>query len=240
MDATLTSGWLFAAVPAAVIVHDRMVERRRRRQLNRSLHELRRPLQAMALGGVNRNVDSGGGFLDLAMSALTDLDHLVNGAAACPPGARHELLSCRELVVAAVGRWRAGDSEVNLELFWDAGEAIVSADAEQIARALDNMIANAIEHGGPRLALTASVVSGKVRLTLSDWSRSPYWGARRQAASSNGAAPPQARDPRRGHGLEIVTEIAAAHGGRFALSRSVQGTVAALELPLARTSRAIA
>lgn len=240
MDPTLTSGFLFAVVPAAVVVRDRMLQRRRRRQLNRSLHELRRPLQAMALGGVNRNVDTGAGFLDLAMAALTDLDHLVNGAAATPPAARRELLSCRELVVAAVGRWRAGESGVDLELFWDAGEAVVSADAEQIARALDNMIANAIEHGGPRLALTASVVSGKVRLTLSDWSRSQHWGVRRHVSSSNGAAPPQARDPRRGHGLEIVTEIAAAHGGRFALSRSVQGTVAALELPLARTSRAIA
>lgn len=240
MDALLGTGWLFAAVPAAVVAHDRIMQRRRRRNLNRSLHELRRPLQAMALGGVNRNVESGPGFLDLAMAALTDLDRLVNGAAACPPGGRHELVSCRELVVAAVGRWRAGDPDLDLELFWDAGEAIVDADAEQIARALDNMVANGIEHGGPRLALTASVVSGKVRLTLSDWGRSPYWGARRGGAPTNGTASAQARDPRRGHGLEIVSEIAAGHGGRFALSRSVQGTAAALELPLARTSRAIA
>lgn len=242
MDATLTSGWLFAAVPAAVIVHDRMMQRRRRRRLNRSLHELRRPLQAMALGGVNRNVETGAGFLELAMAALTDLDHLVNGAAAGPPGARYELLSCRELVVAAVGRWRASESDLDLELFWDAGEAVVSADAEQIARALDNMIANAIEHGGPSLALTASVVSGKVRLTLSDWGRGSPSASRHSAApaSSNGAGSAQPKDPRRGHGLEIVSEIAAGHGGRFALSRSVQGTVAALELPLARTSRATA
>jgi signal transduction histidine kinase len=38
---------------------------------------------------------------------------------------------------------------------------------------------------------------------------------------------------RRGHGLALVSEIAAAHGGRFAISRSPNGTVAALELPLA-------
>lgn len=239
MEALVSTGWLFAAVPAAVIAHQRTMQRRRRRQLNRSLHELRRPLQAMALGAVNQNVQSGPGFLDLAMAALSDLDHLVNGAAIGSP-TRRELISCRELVVAAVGRWRSGGSDIDLHLFWDAGEAMISADAEQIARALDNMIANGLEHGGPRLALTASVISGKVRLTLSDWGRSPDWGAARNGVSSHGGGSEPGSDPRRGHGLEIVSESATGHGGRFALSRSAQGTVAALELPLARTSRVIA
>ncbi|MFN2612321.1 MAG: sensor histidine kinase [Solirubrobacterales bacterium] len=173
------------------------------------------------------------------MAALTDIDHLVNGTAGGPLPARRELISCRELVVAAIGRWRSADSDVNLQLFWDAGEALICADAEQIARALDNVIANGIEHGGRRLALTASVISDKVRLTLSDTGQGPRPSVSHRPASGNGVGSLQRHDPRRGHGLEIVSEIASGHGGRFALSRSVQGTVAAIELPLAGTPRAI-
>ncbi len=40
-------------------------------------------------------------------------------------------------------------------------------------------------------------------------------------------------DPRRGHGLEVVRSVAAAHGGRFILRRSPVVTIAVLELPLA-------
>ena len=48
---------------------------RRRRELNRSLHELRRPLQALALSN-GRDYEAADGFLDLAMSALGDLDRV--------------------------------------------------------------------------------------------------------------------------------------------------------------------
>ena len=45
-------------------------------------------------------------------------------------------------------------------------------------------------------------------------------------------------DPRRGHGVKVVSEVAAAHSGRFALCRTGSGCVAALELPLAETGLA--
>ena len=38
---------------------------------------------------------------------------------------------------------------------------------------------------------------------------------------------------RHGHGLAVVRQVAAAHGGRFVLRRSEQGSLAVLELPLA-------
>jgi hypothetical protein len=41
------------------------------------------------------------------------------------------------------------------------------------------------------------------------------------------------RDPRRGHGLRVVADVAAAHGGRFAACRHAAGATAVLELPLA-------
>ena len=136
----------------------------------------------------------------------------------------------RELVSEPRARRRrdralaASRPEVELQLYWDAGPAAIVAVPEQIAQALDNLIANALEHGSPPLSLTACTISGRVRITVSD--RGPR--AALNGSNGNGSAP-----ERRGHGLALVSEIAAAHGGRFAISRSRNGTVAALELPLA-------
>jgi hypothetical protein len=41
------------------------------------------------------------------------------------------------------------------------------------------------------------------------------------------------RDPRHGHGLGVVAEVAAEHGGRFAACRDDSGACAVIELPLA-------
>jgi signal transduction histidine kinase len=228
--------FIFFATPAVAISAQLVSSRRRRQRLNRTLHELRRPLQAMALGSSARGVPGGDGFLDLALAALGDLDRIVNGPGG-DAAARRELVSAQDLVVSAIGRWRATDPGSEVELFWDAGEAPIEADPGQIARALDNLFANWHQHGGPRLVVTGSVVAEKVRITLADSGR----GGRLAGAiagngsdGSNGSTPRTARDPRHGHGLEIVGAVARGHGGRFALSRSAQGAVAALELPLAR------
>ena len=42
-----------------------------------------------------------------------------------------------------------------------------------------------------------------------------------------------ARDARHGHGLAIVSRVAAEHGGRFRMLRTAAGATATLELPLA-------
>ncbi len=218
----LDTGIVFALVPAAVLLRDRVRGRRRLRELNRSLHELRRPLQALALSS-GRDYQAADGFLDLAMSALGDLDQAVNGDSPQPPPAR-EVVSSHELALAAAGRWRAGHPGTELQLYWDAGPAPILAAPEQISQALDNLIVNALEHGSPPLALTATTIAEKVRITISDRGPRP---------SPNGSNGNGAGGDRRGHGLELVSEIAAAHGGRFAISSSRNGTVAALELPLA-------
>lgn len=219
MGELLAAGWLFAMVPAVALARERIGTRRRRREINRSLHELRRPLQALALGASNGSA----GFLDLALTALADLDRTVNGA--IDAGRQREVVSGRELVVAAVGRWRSRVRGLELHLYWDAGAAMLLAEPQRISQALDNLIANAIRHGSPPLTITASLVSGRVRITLSD--RGPAPGA---AESTNGSVP---GDPRHGHGLAVVSAIVSAHGGRFALSSSRSGSVAALELPVA-------
>ena len=198
-----------------------MISRAHRRRLNRAMHELRRPLQALALldqgeanGGASRD-----GLMELARSALDELDAEVNGSA--PVSAPREV-GLRELVLAAIERWRPAASDAGgIKLYWDAGPAVVLCDPLRLSQALDNLLANAVEHGGPPLMVTGARVAGRVRITVAN-------GGEPSGANGNG------RDPRRGHGIEVVSEVARSHSGRFALCRTGSGCVAALEFPLTR------
>jgi signal transduction histidine kinase len=195
-----------------------------KRALNRALHELRRPLQALVLledrGGSPAAAPLGAsrrGLLELATSALQDLDGVLNGGVPPRPSRR---FSCRESVMACLERWRPRASCADgIRLYWDAGPAPIDGDAARLTQALDNLLANAIEHGGPPIVITGARVAGRLRITI-----------------ANGVQPgraARAADPRRGHGTDVVSEVASAHGGRFALCQTASGCVAALELPLA-------
>lgn len=202
-----------------------MISRAHRQRLNRALHELRRPLQALALmdGGEGDRGASRGGLMELARSALDELDAEVNGSV--PPLPPREV-GCRELVLAAIERWRpAASGAGGIKLYWDAGPAIVRCDPVRVSQALDNLIANAVEHGGPPLMVTGARVAGRVRITVAN-------GGERTARNGDGG------DPRRGHGIEVVSEVARSHRGRFALCRTGSGCVAALEFPLTRADLA--
>jgi len=112
-------------------------------------------------------------------------------------------------------------------LYWDAGPAHVEGDPAGLSRALDNLLANALEHGCAPLVITGAEVAGRLRITVAN-------GDSGRPSASN------EQDPRRGHGIPTVSEVARAHGGRFALYRSDSGCVAALELPLADRFAALA
>jgi signal transduction histidine kinase len=130
-------------------------------------------------------------------------------------------VSSREVVLAALERWRPATAEAGgIRVFWDAGPAPVAGDPVAMAQALDNLIANALEHGGPPLVVTAARVSGRLRLTLANGRSGD------ERLNRNG-------DPRRGHGVGIVRDFAESHSGRFALCETGSGCVAALELPIA-------
>jgi signal transduction histidine kinase len=202
-----------------------------KRALNRALHELRRPLQALVLmeegsgqPAASPPAASRRGLLEVAASALRDLDGAVNGDS---PPREPRRFSCREVVLAALERWRpVAARSGGIRVYWDAGPAPVEGDAVQMAQALDNLIANALEHGGPPVVLTGARVAGRLRLTIAN-------GAGSRVATRD-------RDPRRGHGTEVVSRVATEHRGRFALCRTGSGCVAALELPLAEPGYALA
>ena len=108
---------------ATVVAADRVRMRRRRQLLNRSLHELRRPLQALVLQarsgpGIG---DGRRGQLDLALEALAGLDRQVNGG---PEPPRSELVEAGSLAREAVARWRAAVALAGrrIEFAWGARE----------------------------------------------------------------------------------------------------------------------
>ncbi len=203
-----------------------MIARRHRRRLNQAIHELRRPLQALSL------IEDGAGPPPGSPPAarrrgLLELRFLSRRRSRSDHQRREQQRAvrrfcCRELVLASLERWRpAAAGAGGFKVFWDAGPALVEGDPVGMAQAFDNLIANALEHGGPPLVITGATVAGQLRVTVAN-GRAKAEGPGRSAA-----------DPRHGHGISVISEVASAHHGRFALCRTGGGCVAALELPLA-------
>lgn len=227
---------LVVACPAAlscatVLVAGRRRESRRREQLNRRLHELRRPLQVLALER-ERRAPTGRDHLSQALAALDGVDRELNGDREAAPPA---LVDARALAVDAVRRWRgpAALEGRSIELAWHAAGSRLICDEAAIAGALDNLVANALEHGRGPIRLEGTARAGRLRLSVADGADAgvaidpsrPRVIHRHQAGV------------RRGHGLRIVAEVAADHGGRFAACAHEHGASAVLELPLAERRR---
>jgi signal transduction histidine kinase len=220
MADAIAAAWPLLAI-MALVCGTRVRSCRRRLALNRAAHELRRPLQALALapGVSNRGRRDGAAPdpLDLALAALEDLDAAINGSR---PTLARRPVAARPLVEGALDRWRgvAATRERALAFEWDAGEAIVMADPARLTQALDNLLANAIEHGALRIVTRCR--------------RSPV-GLSISITTAAGPGGRQRSDPRRGHGLAVVGRVAAAHLGRFSMHDSGREVSAVLELPLA-------
>ncbi len=228
--AQIVPAWPAVASIAATVAARGLQAGRRRSALNEALHELRRPLQAVALAAGPRLAAAGGEDpIELATAALERLDREINGGG---PEVAWTAIDGESLAAAAVGRWqvRARLADCSLELRWNAGSASVRGDGGALAQALDNLIVNAIEHGGPTIVLAARRRGGRLRIAVVD-----SGSARRPRSRRGNRAELLARlggRNRHGHGLKVVRRVAAAHGGRFHLRYSQRGSLALLELPL--------
>jgi signal transduction histidine kinase len=234
----VVAAWPLGASLAAAVAVGSLHAGRRRTALNEALHELRRPLQALVLAVPGAAGQAGPsaiqGSVQMAASALERLEREINGdsiASARAPMFAHPLLD------SAVARWqaRAALAGGSLALCWQAGEAMIVGDRREVAQALDNLIVNAIEHGGPEVVVEAQTRSGRFRVAVVDSGRAARPDSRRE----NPAELVARLSGRRlhGHGLRVVRRTAAAHGGDFRLHSSVRGTEAVLELPLSGEAR---
>jgi signal transduction histidine kinase len=204
------------------------VTERERTAINEALHELRRPLQALALCGGGSGGDVVASSARLAAVALERLDREVNGGGGERP---REPVRCEAPLRAAVRRWhaRVALGGGSLELRWRAGDAVVIGDGAALEQAVDNLIVNAIEHGGPEIVVEGRRRDARLVISVAD-------SGRRSSRQSGADAAPgslgRIAGGRRGHGLGLVRRFAASHGGRFVLHRADRGSVAILELPL--------
>ena len=233
---------------ASLLIGSRLSRSRNRVALNRALHELRRPLQAMALllpelePASSPGVSSRGGFpqpvgpepIRQAIDALRDLDHEVNGR---PPTKRKsELLAARLMADACVRRWtahaRLNGSEI--ELHWIGPDLLVRGSGSALAAALENVILNAIEHGGPSITVRGGEVAGRVRIAVEDS------GDRSARRLLSGRTESDGVGDLAGHGfgLDIARETIAEHGGRLDCEFGEERSVVEIFLPVARPGAA--
>jgi len=216
--------WPVALSMALVVAGGRVRNGKRKRSLNECLHELRRPLQVLALAAKPPQPDNPDS-LELALVALRDLDREVNGG---DFEWERRPVEARMLAIAACERWRARAAEAGrrIGVLWRCGDVLADVDPARISQALDNLIANALEHGGGPITLEGLRHGDKIDLVVRDG------GSPKSSRLRNHA------DPRRGHGLRVTRRLARGNGGDLRVgSLGRDGTAAALILPLAYERR---
>jgi two-component system, OmpR family, sensor histidine kinase TctE len=204
-------------------------EGRRRSALNEAIHELRRPLQVLALSlpSDTENAPALNSSLHMATAAVDRLDREINGGGAPAASAP---IALRSVVEEALERWRgrAAIARRPLSLAWKARDPLLRGDGVELGQALDNLISNAFEHGGGEVRIEALEDRDLLRIVVLDEGRVGH--SQRRGGIGIGAR--LRGRGRHGHGLRVVRRVAAQHGGSFRLRRSSRGVEARLELPL--------
>ena len=216
----MRSAVLLAAVAVAPLLVGSWLHSRRRRRLRalrEAMHELRRPLHALAMQA-NRGPTEAALLRQLDV-AVGDLDAAIEGRSpsACPS----RTIALAELLDDVERRWAGRANAVRVA----GGKAVagrIRGDIDHLGMAVDNLIANGLEHGGGDVGVECALGGGRVRLEVVN----PDHGA--------AAAEPRASDPRRGHGLQIAARHAEEAEGALRPPRHEGGqVVTALDLPQA-------
>jgi signal transduction histidine kinase len=134
----------------------------------------------------------------------------------------------------ATCRWMAEEQSVVIETHIDRNLPLVDGDAASLARAVQNLIGNAVRHGaaGKWVGVRATADDGRVVIVVED--RGPGIAARDLPHLFEPFYRGRGADRVRGSGLglTIVKQIAVAHGGSVVVDRPKEGgAVFTLRLP---------
>ncbi|HLH66548.1 MAG TPA: HAMP domain-containing sensor histidine kinase [Solirubrobacteraceae bacterium] len=232
------AGWLVAAagLTAAVALRRRLDARLE--AVARACHELRGPLTAARLG-----IESLPGVPPASLRRLRAVDaQLVRAGvmleALANPGARRpgplERIEPRALLEGSVEAWRpaAQARGMSLSLRWDAGAGVrVWGDPVGLALAVENLIRNALEHGGGAVEVQARRRGSRLVVAVCDEGPGLACDWRRLAARAD-----RGRGTR-GRGLAIAAAVARAHGGALRCAPAARGARVVLDLPLSGAPR---
>jgi signal transduction histidine kinase len=249
-----------AAAEKAARERDREIEVRRREMVAWVSHDLRTPLAAVR--ALAEALEDGVGPVDehvpriLAenrrMAAMVD-DLLALSRLQSPTATlRREPVAVADLASDAIAAAQPLADSGGVHLAWDVTDPVVaSLDAQQVGRALENLLVNAIRHTGPGGTVRVSVACEEsatggtgapdtVMIAVGDecggipeadlervfeagWRGSGARTPDRENAPGGGA----------GLGLSIVRGVAEAHGGKAEVSNAAQGCRFTLHLPTA-------
>ncbi|HEV2752497.1 MAG TPA: HAMP domain-containing sensor histidine kinase [Solirubrobacteraceae bacterium] len=235
------AGWAIALPALVGLLVQRVAASRRGRLTARACHELRGPLTALglALAAMARRTEAPAARLAAleaqharAVLAVEDLARARLGRRA---PARLQTMEAGAFLAAQADAWAmaAGDRAVRVA-GGDGSPGWLLADRARLGQAVGNLVANALEHGEGPVVLRACSVGEVIALEVADAGAGLPVSVADLLARAGGS-----RD-HRGHGLAIVAEIAATHGGRLVSRPSSSGARVALELPrLARGDAAL-
>jgi signal transduction histidine kinase len=144
-------------------------------------------------------------------------------------------LAVEPIVEAALDRCRLLAHGVRIESDIEGGLPPVAADDESLTRAIENLVVNAIRHGGSGGWVGVRVRRDGERVAITVEDRGPGIDATDAAQVFEPFYRGRGSDDVNGTGLglTIVREIAAAHGGSVTLERRDSGAAFTIQLPAA-------
>jgi signal transduction histidine kinase len=243
------AGWLVALLVAGLAVWQAVRADAAAVRAAEAAHELRGPLCSarLALASVQRMLPDAPGFLrgvaavdlelgraGLALDELADVGAGRHRGAARASAAGREPVDLAALARAAEPAWRglAEARSTTLELRVDEPPVTVLGDPRRLLQAIENLVANACEHGRGPVRVRVAGTNAIARVEVSDQGSGPPGDV--IARACRGVRRPwslRSTTSLRGHGMVVVARAAAEAGGALRVRHAPTETVVWLELP---------
>ena len=166
--------------------------------------------------------------LERARRSLHEIEGVWTGDLEAPTFEREQFVSVDELARNAESAWRAAAQQCGREIALHLEEvAVEDADRGLLHQALDNLVRNALEHGRGAVCIELLTDSEQALVTVADEGPGPDVSLAEllgRAAGRDGG--------RRGRGLRLVADVAAAHRGALRELREPAGWTLQIGLPL--------